>query len=176
MNTKQNALCFSGLDHFNQFTCWIRPSHWLTAEVKSDCPYWFTYACVIHDWNYACQGKWFHLHVSCRSQAKIYVSENRFSSWAKPLSSLQATRTMLSRLVLLSTYTSPASQGQRWTDWLLHPKQYNIIVSTISHTHTHEGEQRRTFHNSKEPGGANILRKQHSLPGKLSQADGCSGW
>lgn len=46
-----------------------------------------------------------------------------------------------------------------------------ITAITISHTNPHTACWRRTFHNSKEPGGANILRKQHSLPVKLSQVD-----
>lgn len=118
-----------------------------------------------------------------RARLRFMSLKTLFSSWAKPLSSLQemcfAAQRMLSPSCPSLYLLSPASQDQRSKAWLLHPEQFNIIVTTISHknAHTHiQRDQRRTFHNSKEPGGMNILRKQHSLPVKLSQANGCSGW
>ena len=74
-----------------------------------------------------------------RASLRFMSLKTVLSSWAQPLSSVQemnfAIQRMSSHLVLLSTCTRPASQGRRWKAWLLGSKDYNIIVTTISHTH-----------------------------------------
>lgn len=86
-----------------------------------------------------------------RASLRFMSLKTVLSIWAQPLSSVQemnfAIQRMSSHLVLFSTCTRPASQGQRWKAWLLGSKEYNIIVTTISHTHARTHTWRRPQEN-----------------------------
>lgn len=116
------------------------------------------------------QWEYFHLHVSCKPCSDL--CQGKLFSAAEP--SIFPSGNGFSMQRMLCSSSSPYLHGQvRGQRPHFCTPCYSALLWLLFHTQRHRGGQRRTFHNSKGRGGLNILRKQHSLPVKLSQADDC---